>query len=265
MAELLEGRRLLITGVMTRQSIAWNVALAAQERGAEVLLTSFGRARRLTERAAKALPEPTDVLELDVTRGEDFEQLAAELERRWGKLDGVLHAIGFAPGDALGGNFLRTPPASATAAIEISAISLKELAAALLPLLRTAEHPGIVALDFDASQAWPKYDWMGVAKAALESVGRYLARDLGPDGVRVNLISAGPLKTPAASGVPGFDDLAGLWRARAPLGWDLENHGAVADAACFLFSPLARGISGEIIHVDGGLHAVGAAPGEGAA
>jgi len=255
---MLEGKKLLITGVMTRRSIAFAVAERALNGGAEVVLTSFGRARRMTERAAKQLPETPDVLELDVNRPEDFEALTAELRSRWGGLDGALHAIAFAPEDALGGNFMRTPPESAEAAFRTSAFSLKALGEALEPLF---DYGGgsLVGLDFDASVAWPVYDWMGVSKAALEAVGRYLARDLGPQGVRVNLVSAGPIETPAAGGIPGFEQLAGSWGQQAPLGWDAEDPSPVADAVCFLLSDLSRGVSGEILHVDGGFHAMGVA------
>jgi len=256
---MLEGKHVLITGVVTRDSIAYGVAERAQRAGAEVLLTGFGRARRLTERAARTLPEPADVLELDVDAPADLEAVAAEVDDRWGGLDGVLHAIAFAPPDALGGAFLDTPPDSAERAFRTSAYSLKALTGALLPALER-RRGAVAGLDFDATVAWPAYDWMGVAKAALESVSRYLARDLGPRGVRVNLISAGPIETLAAGGIPGFDRLAGAWREQAPLGWDTGDPGPVADAACFLLSELARGISGEIVHVDGGFHAMGTAP-----
>jgi meromycolic acid enoyl-[acyl-carrier-protein] reductase len=256
---LLDGRRLLVTGVLTRGSIAFEVARQAQESGAQLVLTGFGRGMRLTERAAKHLPDPPDVLELDVNEPEQLAAVAAELGSRWGALDGVLHAIAFAPADALGGGFLDTPAASAITAFETSAFSLKALAVALAPLMEAAQSGGsVVGLDFDASVAWPVYDWMGVAKAALESVSRYLARDLGPRGIRVNLVSAGPIETIAAGGIPGFDELAQLWRDGAPLGWDTRDASPVAAAVCFLLSELGRGITGEIIHVDGGFHAMGA-------
>jgi meromycolic acid enoyl-[acyl-carrier-protein] reductase len=266
MSPILEGKRILVTGVVNRHSIAFAVAERAQRAGAEVLLTSFGRVRSLTDRAAKRLPRPPDVLELDVNEPEHFTALRQELSDRWGGVDGAVHAIAFAPPDALGGEFLRTPVESAAVAFRTSAFSLKALGEALLPLYgaHARENGGesaggsIVALDFDASVAWPAYDWMGVAKAALEAAGRYLARDLGPSRVRVNLVSAGPLQTPAAGGIPGFGELAKLWRAQAPLGWDVRDPGPVADAVTFLLSDLARGISGEIVHVDGGFHAMGA-------
>jgi meromycolic acid enoyl-[acyl-carrier-protein] reductase len=256
MAGLLEGKRLLITGVITKDSFAFHVAQEAQKQGAEVLLTSFGRVRRMTERTANRLETPVDVLELDVNKPEDIEALVAELKQRWGRVDGVLHAIAYAPEDALGGNFLTTPAESASIAFQTSAFSLKAIAAALAPLMSSGG--SVVGLDFDAALAWPIYDWMGVAKAALESVSRYLARDLGAQGIRVNLISAGPVGTVAASGIPGFEKLASLWEQQAPLGWDISDPSVVAGPVCFLFSDLARAISGEIIHVDGGFHAVGA-------
>jgi len=247
---LLEGKRLLVTGVLTRGSIAYSVAERAQQEGAEVVLTGFGRTRRMTERAAAKLPVTPEIVELDVNSAEDLAGLAS-----LGRIDGALHAIAFAPGDALGGNFMSAPPESAEIAFRTSAYSFKALAEALHPSMSAGS---LVALDFDASVAWPVYDWMGVAKAALESVSRYLARDLGASGIRVNLVSAGPIDTPAAGGIPGFDKLAGLWVKQAPLGWDTRDPSAVADAVCFLLSDLSRGITGEIVHVDGGFHAMGA-------
>jgi enoyl-[acyl-carrier protein] reductase I len=251
----LEGKRLVITGVVTRDSIAYAVADEAQRAGAEVVLTSFGRMRRMTERAAGRLPDPPDVLELDVNDAEHVADLHDELALRWGGVDGVLHAIAFAPEDAIGGRFLDTPPASALAAFETSAYSLKALTAGLAPLMQRGA--SVVGLDFDASVAWPAYDWMGVSKAALEAVARYLARDLGPHGVRVNLVAAGPLRTAAASGIAGFGELAAGWSERAPLGWDPDDAGPVARAVCFLLSDWSDAITGEILHVDGGCHAIG--------
>jgi meromycolic acid enoyl-[acyl-carrier-protein] reductase len=253
---ILAGKRLLITGVITKDSIAFHAAEQAQREGATVLLTSFGRVRRMTERAAQRLPEPADVLELDVNSDDDLAAAAADLRDRWGGVDGVLHAIAFAPEDAIGGNFMTASADSACQAFQTSAFSLKALGAALAPLM--ARGGSIVGLDFDASVAWPIYDWMGVSKAALESVCRYLARDLGPSGVRVNLVSAGPLGTVAARGIPGFERLAQLWPRQAPLGWDIDDPAPVASAICFLLSDYSRAITGEIVHVDGGFHAVGA-------
>ena len=256
---MLAGKRLLITGVVTKDSIAFEVARQAQEAGAEVVLTGFGRARRMTERAAKALPDPVDVLELDVNSATDLAALATELDGRWDAIDGVLHAIAFAPTDALGGGFLDAPTSSALTAFQTSAVSLRCLTVALLPLLERAEDgASVVGLDFDATVAWPVYDWMGVAKAGLEAVSRYLARDLGSRGVRVNLVSAGPIETLAAGGIPGFEDLAANWQTTAPLGWDVTDPGPVAGTVCYLLSSLSRGVTGEIIHVDGGYHAMGA-------
>jgi enoyl ACP reductase len=256
---MLQGKRLLVTGVMTRESIAFHVAQRAQALGAEVLLTSFGRARRLTERTANRLEGPPEVLELDVNEPAHLDALAAELGSRWGAVDGVVHAIAFAPQDALGGRFLETTAESAELTFRTSAYSLKALAAALAPLLERSRG-SVVGLDFDGTVAWPIYDWMGVSKAALEAVCRYLARDLGPAGVRVNLVAAGPLGTVAARGIPGFDELTGAWARQAPLGWDTKDPAPVADAVAFLLSDLSRAITGEILHVDGGYHAMGAPP-----
>jgi enoyl ACP reductase len=258
---ILEGKRILVTGVVNRRSIAFAIAEQAQRAGAEVVLTSFGRVRRMTERTAARLPEPTEVLELDVNRDGDFEPMVDALRERWGGLDGAVHAIAFAPEDALGGRFLDAPRKSATTAFETSAYSLKALAGALAPLFDGAG--SVIGLDFDGSVAWPAYDWMGVSKAALEAVARYLARDLGPAGVRVNLISAGPLETVAASGIPGFRELADRWESQAPLGWDVTDPVPVAETALFLLSDLSRRITGEILHVDGGYHAMGAPVGNG--
>ena len=261
---ILEGKRILVTGVVNRHSIAYAIAERAQREGADVLLTSFGRVRRMTERAARNLPQPTEVLELDVDSEDDLNSLGPELHERWGRVDGVVHAIAFAPGDALGGDFLATPRESALRAFETSAFSLNALVRALEPLLAARNGAGagasVVGLDFDASVAWPAYDWMGVAKAGLESVSRYLARELGPRGVRVNLVAAGPVSTPAAGGIPGFEHLADHWGATAPLGWDRRDATAVADAVLFLLSDLSRAVSGEILHADGGAHAVAAVP-----
>ena len=254
---LVDGKRLLITGVLTPGSIAYAVAREALDNGAEVVLTGFGRGRSLTERTARRLPKPVDVLELDATKPEDVHAVCEELSGRWGGLDGILHAIAFAPTDALGGNFLNTPFESAATAFHVSAFSLKTLTTGLLPVLE-GHDASVVTLDFDARVAWPVYDWMGVSKAALESVTRYLARDLGPKGIRVNAVSAGPLRTMAAKGIPGFELFADVWARRAPLGWDVGDPTDVARSVLWLLSDWSRRISGELVHVDGGFHAMGA-------
>jgi enoyl-[acyl-carrier protein] reductase I len=253
---LMEGRRLLVTGVLTPHSIAFAVARRAQEEGAEVLLTGFGRGMSITERSARRLPTPPDVQEMDATDPQQIAAVAAEVSSRWGRLDGLLHAIAFAPEDALGGRFLETPWESAATAIHASAFSLKQLAVAHRDPLRQGRG-SVVSLDFDATVAWPAYDWMGVSKAALESVTRYLARDLGDDGIRVNCVAAGPLRTVAARGIPGFDVFIDRWERRAPLGWDPTDPGPVAEACVWLLSDRSAGITGEILHVDGGFHAMG--------
>jgi meromycolic acid enoyl-[acyl-carrier-protein] reductase len=252
---LLEGKRFLITGVLTPQSIAFAAARSVQEQGAEIVLTNFGRTVSLTEKTAKRLPSPPDVLELDVNEPAHVASVRDELSSRWGSIDGFLHAIAFAPQDALGGNFLNTEWESVATAVRTSAFSLKELAIGMLPLM--AAGGSIVSLDFDARVAWPIYDWMGVAKAGLESVTRYLARDLGPKGVRVNTVSAGPLRTMAGKGIPGFDAITESWGRRAPLGWDVTDPTPVGNTVAFLLSDLSTGITGEMIHVDGGFHAMG--------
>ncbi|HEX9257269.1 MAG TPA: enoyl-ACP reductase FabI [Actinomycetota bacterium] len=252
---LLEGKKLLITGVLTPQSIAFAAAKTAQEQGAEIVLTNFGRTVSLTQKTAKRLPTTPDVLEMDANSDEQIAAVCQELQQRWGRLDGFLHAIAFAPQDALGGNFLNTPWDSVAIAVQTSAFSLKALAVGLLPSMGVGG--AIVSLDFDATVAWPIYDWMGVAKAGLEAVTRYLARDLGPKGIRVNAVSAGPIKTMAGKGIPGFDQISGSWSRRAPLGWDVEDPTPVGNTVAFLLSDLSAGITGELVHVDGGFHAMG--------
>ena len=254
---LLAGKRLLVTGVLTHGSIAWYTAKVAQEQGAEIVLTGFGRGIRLTRRSARRLPDPPDVYELDINDQEHMEQLVAELGERWGSLDGAVHAIAYAPGDALGGNFLTTPSESAALAFTTSAFSYKTLAVGLLPLFREAGGGALVTLDFDNStQAWPGYDWMGVCKAALASVTRYLARDLGPHNIRVNAISAGPLSTVAAKGIAGFSRFQDVWADRAPLSWDTTDPTPVANMICVMMSDFATKVTGEVVHVDAGFHAL---------
>jgi enoyl ACP reductase len=251
---LLEGKRLLITGVITDASIAFHAAKVAQEQGATVVLTGFGR-MSLVERIAKRLPQPAPVIELDVQNQEQLDSLADRVREHVDGIDGILHAIAFAPQTCLGAPFLDAPKADVATAVEVSAYSFKSLAVALLPLLSRGS--SIVGLDFDARVAWPAYNWMGVAKAALESVNRYLARDLGEHGIRVNLVSAGPLKTMAAKSIPGFSDLEAGWGDRAPLGWDAEDATAVAKSICAVLSDWLPATTGSMIMVDGGLHATG--------
>jgi enoyl ACP reductase len=250
---LLSGKRILVTGVLNDASLAYSVARRAQEEGAEVVLTSFGRVMSLTQRTARRLPQDAPVVELDVANQADLDALA---ERVGGRLDGVLHAIAFAPPSCLGDQFLDAPWEDVAVALHVSAYSLKALAVAALPLM--PDGGSIVGLDFDNSQAWPAYDWMGVSKSALESVSRYLARDLGPRGVRVNLVAAGPLRTMAARSIPGFETWEGMWSHRSPLGWDVRNPEPVASACVALLSDLFPATTGEIVHVDGGAHAIGA-------
>ena len=252
---LLEGKRILITGVLSRQSIAYRCAEIAQKEGAEVILTSFGRVMSLTQKTAKWLKPTPDVLELDINNHEHVTRLTEDLRERWGRVDGALHAIAFAPEDALGGKFLTTPWDSVAMALRTSTFSLKELAVAVAPLM--TEGGSIVTLDFDNRFAWPIYDWMGVAKAGLESVVRYLARDLGPRGIRVNAVAAGPLATMAAKSIPGFHLLADNWAKHSPLGWDTRDGEPVARMVSVLLSDWTQATTGELIHVDGGYHAMG--------
>jgi enoyl ACP reductase len=250
---LLEGKRILVTGVLNDASIAFSVARRAQEEGAEVVLTSFGRVMSLTQRTARRLPNEPLIIELDVSNQADLDSLAERLDQ---PLDGVLHAIGFAPESCLGGGFMTAPWEDVAIALQVSAFSLKALAVAALPLM--SEGGAIVGLDFDNTQAWPVYDWMGVAKSAFESVARYLARDLGPKGIRVNLVAAGPVRTIAAKSIPGFEAFEEVWTQRAPLGWDVKNPEPVAQACVALLSDLFPATTGEMVHVDGGFHAIGA-------
>jgi enoyl-[acyl-carrier protein] reductase I len=259
---LLEGKRLVVTGVLTDDSIAWHTARIAQEQGASLVLTGFGRGLRLTQRSAQRLPVPVDVFELDINDSAHMAALVDELERRWGAVDGALHAIAYAPEDALGGRFLETPADSAGTAFLTSAFSYKTLAVGLRPLMVAAGGGSLVTLDFDNTQAWPAYDWMGVAKAALQAVTRYLARDLGADQIRVNAVSAGPLATVAAKGIPGFGRFDAVWQQRAPLGWDPADPTPVAQMVAVLLSDWAPATSGEVIHVDGGFHAIAASVGD---
>ncbi|GHJ44766.1 enoyl-[acyl-carrier-protein] reductase [NADH] [Catellatospora sp. TT07R-123] len=252
---LLEGKRILVTGVITEQSIAFNVAKLAQEQGATVVLTGFGRLS-LVERIAKRLPQAAPVIELDVTNTEHLAGLADRVREHVDGLDGVVHSIGFAPATALGGTFLETPWEDVATAVHVSTYSYKALAMATLPLMQRGS--SVVGLTFDATVSWPVYDWMGVAKAGLESASRYLARYLGEQGIRTNLVSAGPLRTMAAKSIPGFKAFEESWSDRAPLGWDLTDTEPTAKAVLALLSDWFPATTGEIIHVDGGYHATGA-------
>ena len=253
---ILQGKNILVTGVLTDGSIAFHIAKIAQEEGANVLLTGFGRALSLTTRIAGRLPQPAPIIELDVTNQEHLDNLAAHVTSHLPHLDGVVHSIGFAPEAALGGNFLNTTWEDVATAVQISAYSLKSLAMACKPTFRNGA--SIVGLDFDAQVAWPKYDWMGVAKAALESTSRYLARDLGKEDIRINLVAAGPIRTMAAKSIPGFDEFENVWNTRSPLHWDVTDPVPAAKAAVALLSDWFPKTTAEIIHVDGGLHGMGA-------
>jgi meromycolic acid enoyl-[acyl-carrier-protein] reductase len=251
---LLEDKRLLVTGVLTDASIAFSAARMAQEQGAEIVLTGFGRLS-LVERIAARLPKPAPVIELDVTSDEQLAGLADRVREHVPNLDGVLHSVGFAPASCLGGGFLDAPWPDVATALHVSTYSLASLAKACLPLMPSGG--SIVGLDFDASVTWPSYDWMGVAKAGLESCARYLARELGPRRVRVNLVAAGPLRTMAARSIPGFEKFEDVWDVRAPLGWDVRNAEPVARACVALLSDWFPATTAEIIHVDGGFHSTG--------
>ena len=257
---ILKDKKILVTGVLTDASLAFAVAKRAQEEGAELILTGAGRGLSLTRRTARKLERPVEVIEADVTRPEQLEDAARAVGEQWGSLDGLLHAIGFAPESCLGGDIFQAPWDDVAVALHVSAYSLKALAEAFRPLLQVAGDRGgasIVGLDFDATVAWPIYDWMGVAKAALESLTRYLARDMGPMGVRVNLVAAGPVRTMAAKSIPGFSQFEDTWKTRAPLGWDVHDADAVAKACVALLSDWFPMTTGEMLHVDGGVHAVG--------
>jgi len=252
---LLADKRILITGVLTEASIAFHVARLAQEEGATVVLSSQARTLRLVERIAKRLPEAAPVVELDVTSDDDLAALSARVGEHVDGLDGVLHSIGFAPESALGGRFLSTEWSDVAIALQISAFSLKSLTVACRPLLSPGS--SVVGLTFDATVAWPTYDWMGVAKAAFESTSRYLARDLGGEGIRVNLVAAGPIRTMAAKSIPGFEQFDEMWTSRAPIGWDVNDPVPAAKGAVALLSDWFPATTGEIVHVDGGVHAIG--------
>ena len=254
---LLDGKTILVTGILTDASLAFGIAERAQQEGATVIATGFGRGLSLTRRVLRKLPTTPALLELDVTDEAQLASAALAAGELTPTLDGLVHAIGFAPQDCLGSGMFLASPEDIALAINVSAVSMATLTKAFLPLLEKAESASVVGLDFDASVAWPLYDWMGVAKAALESLNRYLARDLGPKNIRCNLVAAGPIRTMAAKSIPGFSTFEDNWQATAPLGWDINDGGPVADATIALLSDLLRATTGEIIHVDGGVHAVG--------
>ena len=253
---LLDGKKIVITGVLTDASLAYGVAELAQNEGADIVLTSAGRALSLTERTGRKLPTPVDVYELDVTQPDQLVTVREALAAKWGRVDGVLHSIGFAPEACLGEDFMAAQWADVSVAMHISAYSLKALADAFVPLMTNGG--AFVGLDFDNTVAWPAYNWMGVAKSALESINRYLAKELGPRGIRSNLVAAGPVKTVAAKSIPGFKKFEDVWDDRAPLGWDVTDSSAVAKACVALLSDWFPSTTGEVVHVDGGYHAVGA-------
>ena len=253
---ILDGKKIVITGVLTDASLAFGIAKLAQEEGAEIVLTGAGRGLRLTQRTARKLPNECDVFEFDVTDASHVQSLHNELTSKWGRVDGALHAIGFAPEVCLGEDFMAATWDDVKVAMEISAYSLKTLAEVVSPLM--TDGGSIVGLDFDATRAWPAYNWMGVAKAALESTNRYLARFLGPQQIRCNLVAAGPVRTMAAKSIPGFSQFEDSWQERAPLGWDVDDSSAVARSTVALLSDWFPATTGSMIQVDGGYHAVGA-------
>ncbi len=255
---ILDGRHVLVTGVLNTSSIAYHVARVALEEGASITLSSFGRAMSITRRVAEKLGVADALLELDVADPASVDAAAATLASRTDRLDAVVHSIGYAPPSCLDGPMLDAPWSDVSVAVHVSAFSLAELARAFRPLLRAGTQPALVGLDFDASVAWPGYNWMGVAKAALESLARYLARELGPDGIRVNLVSAGPIRTIAAKSIEAFRTFQDSWGSRAPLGWNSEDATPVARSVVALCSDFFAATTGEIIHVDGGYHAMGA-------
>jgi enoyl-[acyl-carrier protein] reductase I len=252
---ILEGKNILVTGVLTEASIAFDVARLCQQEGATVVLTGMGRTLKVTQSMGRRLPVEAFAVELDVTNPEQLASLADSVREFVPHLDGVVHSIGFAPQSVMGGNFMAGEWDDVAVALHTSAYSLKALAAAALPLMPNGG--SVVGLTFDARYAWPVYDWMGVAKAAFEAVNRYVARDLGPQGVRCNVVSAGPLMTTAAKHIPGFDQMEGHWDARAPLGWDSSDTEPAARAVTALLSDWFPATTGEMIHVDGGVHAMG--------
>jgi enoyl-[acyl-carrier protein] reductase I len=257
---LLSDHRILVTGVLTDDSLAFGIAKRALEEGATIALSGFGRGTSITRRTAKKLGDVGEIIELDVTSPDEIQAAVEEVTTRFGRLDGLVHAIGYAPSSCLGSGMFLAPYEDVSAAMHASTFSLAALVGAFRPLLQKSEALGgasVVALDFDGTRAYPMYDWMGVMKAALESLGRYLAREVGPDKIRVNMLAAGPIRTVAAKSIPSFSIFEDTWGERAPLGWDVHDASAVADTAIALLSPLLRATTASVIHVDGGVHAMG--------
>ena len=252
---MLQNKTLLITGILTDKSIAYHAAKIAIDNGATVVATGFGKGLRITERAVKRLSEDIKVYEMDIQNPKQVEEAVNSVKENHGTIDGILHAIAFSPIEAMGGNFMNTELEDAVTSFEVSAFSLKTLAKGFQPILNNPS--SIVALDFDNSQAWPGYDWQGVAKSGLQSIVRYLAYYLGKEGIRVNAVASGPLATTAAKNIPGFSSMEGEWDERAPLGWDTKNAEPVAKVVNFLLSDLSEAVTGEVIHADGGAHAIG--------
>jgi enoyl-[acyl-carrier protein] reductase I len=257
---LLDDHRILVTGVLTDDSLAFGIAKRALEEGATVALSGAGRGLSLTKRTARKLGDVGEIIELDVTDPAQVEAAAAQVTTRFGRLDGLVHAIGFAPPSCLGSGMFAAPFDDVATALQISTYSLAALVGAFRPLLQKSEALGgasVIALDFDGSRAYPEYDWMGVMKAGLESLGRYLAREVGPDKIRVNMLAAGPIRTVAAKSIPGFSKFEDAWSEKAPLGWDVYDSSAVADTAVAMLSPLLRGTTASVVYVDGGYHSMG--------
>jgi enoyl-[acyl-carrier protein] reductase I len=251
------GKQGLIVGVANKRSIAWGIAQAVSRRGARLALTYQGRFEEHVTELAQGLPEPSLVLPCDVGSDADIDAVFARIEQDFGSLDFVVHAVGFAPRNELEGPFLNVSRAGFAMALDISTYSLVALARGAMPLMEKKGGGSILTLSFLGSdRVFPNYNVMGVAKAALESTVRYLASDVGPKNVRVNAVSAGPIKTLAAAGVKGFSNILHVYPERAPLRRNVDMID-VAEASAFLLSDAARGITGEVLLVDAGYHVTG--------